>query len=157
MTESQRSGTRLSSNIQYLKAAKLETIRSISQCSRTSSPERSNTPVRQRPSSPLKLDVLPDDRSTRLLDIAKKERALSELKEKRRELEAQIRQQELDLDLAKRQLASETNPLTPMSTNTSRKALPKEKDMEALQNIAEGMSAIWNDIRQATIGDQSIS
>lgn len=135
---------------------------------RKSSPERSNnTPLRQRPASPLKVDHDDSCRSVRLLDLAKKERALSELKERKRELEAQIANAEMELDLAKRQLtigcSSNATPLKALSTNIVRNSVGsvastearREKDLEPFQHIAEGMACIWKDVVQATIGEQA--
>lgn len=137
-------------------------LRTVAGPIRSSSPVRregasnSNTPLRHRPASPLKLET--DDRSARLLNLARKERALFELKERRRELEAQIRHAEMDLDSAKRQLAigcsTPNSPLKPLSSNVVRQTSQRDKEMEALQHIAEGMSAIWKDVVQATIGEQ---
>lgn len=124
---------------------------------RCGSVTNSDTPVRQRPVSPLKLET--DERSRRLLDLARKERALSELKERKRELESQIHHAELDLDSAKRQLAigcvTPNSPLRPLSSNVVQSTNQRNKEMEALQHIAEGMSAIWKDVVQATIGEQA--
>lgn len=121
---------------------------------RRPSPDRQSTPIRHRPPSPLKFDQPPvEERSLRLLDLAKRERALFELKERRLELDHQIRLAETELDLAKRQLMNGPSPLKVISGNsgTTRNAT-KEKDMEAMQHLVDGVSAIWKDVVQATVG-----
>lgn len=134
------------------------------QAIRKGSPDRSSTPIRHRPPSPLKpafTDALKDDRSQQLLDLAKKERALSDLRERKRELEILIQSAEGELLSAKRQLALNNNPLQGILSNnhnmnnSTRNILQKEKEMETLQHLAEGVSAIWKDVVHATMGDQA--
>lgn len=128
--------------------------RASSSSPRRPSPERQGTPVRHRPPSPLKFDQPPvEERSQRLLDLAKKERALSELKERRLELDCQIRRAESELDLAKRQLMSGPSPLKVISGNKGTNKSPlKDKDLETMQHLVDGVSAIWKDVVQATVG-----
>lgn len=113
--------------------------------------------MRQRPVSPLKLacEQVTDERSALLLELARQERSLSELREKKKELESQIRSAENNLHAAKKQLSSGSSPLKPVSGNIVRPYVYKEKEMETLQNLADGVSAIWKDVLGATIGDQA--
>ncbi|CCG81912.1 protein of unknown function [Taphrina deformans PYCC 5710] len=131
---------------------------------RRPSPERHNVPVRHRPASPHKnpgLDAISHDQSQQLLDLATKERALQDLRERKKELEVQIMHAESDVASAKKLLAMSNNPSRILTNNSNakninpRNILQKEKEMETLQHLAEGVSAIWKDVVQATIGEHA--
>lgn len=143
----------------YLARNSLE-LRSNNQLpSRAISPDRSymKAPVRHRPPSPLKqdCDTTSDDRSTHLLALARQERTLFELREKKKELESQIRKAEIELHSAKKQLASNDSPLKSISVNCNIPNIHREKESETFHNLAEGVTAIWKDVLGATIGEQA--
>lgn len=131
---------------------------------RRPSPERHATPIRHRPASPNKnllADAVSHDQSQQLLQLATKERALQDLRERKRELELQISQAESDVAAAKKELAMTNNSSRVLTNNNNaknintRNILQKEKEMETLQHLAEGVSAIWKDVVHATIGDHA--
>lgn len=117
--------------------------------------------MRHRAPSPNKVAAESSSTNGYLLELAQKERAVWELRERRKELDHQLRVAEQELDLHKRQLSLFRSAELPNSAAPDSEVNSNNTDQtEAITKFAgDGISAvtaIWNDVLSATIGQQTL-